>query len=219
MAHRRESGRRSLPFAGRCILPRRENNECKVSQRKDGIKDGQYTIAQPLPSQATIEYVEKANRENRLWLFPGIETEQLTAHLRTENPQLECRSLRRGRLQYLSKLGYGDEELLHVSRHAGLPMLRRYLTFGFDSGENRRQAMRITELEQKIELPNGPSPTSKAPPRQPQAQTSSRGSSPSSTMAATTLQTSCKGRDTNRHDITIKPSNAHTPTPSSRNMP
>jgi len=151
---------------------------------KTASKTGQYTIAQPLPSQATIDYVEEANRENRLWLFPGIETEQLTAHLRTENPQLECRSLRRGRLQYLSKLGYGDEELLHVSRHAGLPMLRRYLTFGFDSGENRRQAMRITELEQKIELPNGPSPTSKAPPRQPQAQTSSRGSSPSSTSGS-----------------------------------
>ena len=151
---------------------------------KTASKTGQYTIAQPLPSQATINFVEEANRENRLWLFPGIETEQLTAHLRSVNTQLECRSLRRGRLQYLSKLGYGDEELLHVSRHAGLPMLRRYLTFGFDSGENRRQAMRITELEQKIGQPNGLSHTSKAPLRQLQVPTSFKESSPSSTSGS-----------------------------------
>ena len=151
---------------------------------KTASKSGQYTIAQPLPSQATIDWVEKANRANQLWLFPGVETAELTAHLRSINPQLECRSLRRGRLQYLSQIGYGDEELLHVSRHAGLPMLRRYLTFGSDSGENRRQAMRITELEQKQEQLNGPLPTSKAPPRLRQAPTSSRGSSPSSTSGS-----------------------------------
>ena len=151
---------------------------------KTASKSGQYTIAQPLPSQATIDWVETANRENQLWLFPGVETSELTAHLRSMNPQLECRSLRRGRLQYLSQIGYGDEELLHVSRHAGLPMLRRYLTFGSDSGENRRQAMRITELEQKQEQLNGPLPTSKAPPRLRQAPTSSRGSSPSSTSGS-----------------------------------
>ena len=153
---------------------------------KTATRSGQYTIAQPLPSPATIEYVNAANKENRLWLFPGITTADLTAYLRTANSQLESRSLRRGRLQYLSKLGYKDEELLHVSRHAGLPMLRRYLTFGSDSGENKRQAMRITELERKLEQPRGHSHTSKAHQQRHQARTPSSESS----------QTSISGSDT-----------------------
>ena len=119
-------------------------------RRGKTARRGQYVIAQPMPSADTREYVLKAQRENQYWLFPGLETSHMTAFLRTVNPALESRSIRRGRLQHLSKLGCTDAELLHVSRHANIPMLRRYLSFGVDSGENSRRAFRIEKLEQQF---------------------------------------------------------------------
>lgn len=197
-------------------FPKGKIMNVRFRRGKTASKSGQYTIAQPLPSQATQDWVEMANRENQLWLFPGVETADLTAHLRSINPQLECRSLRRGRLQYLSQIGYGDEELLHVSRHAGLPMLRRYLTFGSDSGENRRQAMRITELGQKQEQLN-------VSPRHLRVSAKLRhhpeGLPRPQPVAATTVPTSCKGCYADQRRRTPPTTHAKKASKTSRTLP
>jgi integrase len=133
-------------------------------RRGKTARRGQYVIAQPMPSADTREYILRAQRENQFWLFPAVSTADLTALLRTANPRLESRSIRRGRLQHLSKLGCSDVELLHVSRHANIPMLRRYLSFGIDSGENSRRAARIETLEQQFnERQKQPSSSSMEP--------------------------------------------------------
>ena len=75
-----------------------------------------------------------------------METSKVTTRLRKEHKLLESRSLRRGRLQQLSKAGATDTELLFWSRHTGIPMLRRYLSFGTDSGENKNMVQRTNEL-------------------------------------------------------------------------
>ena len=75
-----------------------------------------------------------------------MDTSKITKRLRLEHKLLESRSLRRGRLQQLSKAGATDTELLFWSRHAGIPMLRRYLSFGTDSGENKNIVKRTQEL-------------------------------------------------------------------------
>ena len=45
-----------------------------------------------------------------------------------------------------AKAGATDTELLFWSRHTGIPMLRRYLSFGTDSGENKNIVQRTQEL-------------------------------------------------------------------------
>ena len=106
----------------------------------------QYVITVPSPSGAMIAYLEEAQQTGRRFLFPSITTTEVTAALRTQDPLLESRSLRRGRLQQLSKAGAEDAELLLLSRHSSTAMLRRYLSFGEDSGENQRLVTRTQQL-------------------------------------------------------------------------
>lgn len=75
--------------------------------------------------------------------------EQVRDRLRAVNPQLEQRSLRRGRIQALAvgRNRMSDEELLKLSRHTTVEMLRRYLNMGLLSANNEVDARRITLAE------------------------------------------------------------------------
>jgi hypothetical protein len=106
----------------------------------------QYIITIPHPSEAMIQWIEEAREKKHTILFPNMDTAKVTKRLRVEHKLLESRSLRRGRLQQLSKAGATDTELLFWSRHTGIPMLRRYLSFGTDSGENKNIVQRTKEL-------------------------------------------------------------------------
>lgn len=108
-------------------------------RRGKTAKKEQYTIGVPLPSPETLSYI-KARQEDSTWLFPGLQGEQLKTSLRRVHPQLEQRSFRRGRLQYLAKLGWTDEQLINLSHHASLPMLKRYLDMGVVSSTTHATA-------------------------------------------------------------------------------
>ena len=111
----------------------------------------QYVITVPAPSPQMLEWIRTQSETKKNLLFPSLQTAQITTRLRVEDKELESRSLRRGRLQQLSKAGAEDAELLLLSRHAGIPMLRRYLSFGVDSGENTRLVERTNRLLEKEE--------------------------------------------------------------------
>ena len=100
-------------------------------------RNGAYSIAVPLPSSETLQYIQTCRCPT---LFPGLEAADFKDALRKSDTRLECRSIRRGRLQELSQGGMTDASLVHVSRHASISMLRRYLDFGCASGENVRRA-------------------------------------------------------------------------------
>jgi hypothetical protein len=166
--------------------------EIMVVKFTDGkvAKNGAYSIACPLPSLATREYIRTCTTP---LLFPGIETEDVKEELRKSDMRLECRSIRRGRLQELSAGGMTDSSLLHISRHASISMLRRYLDYGVVSGENLRRAhlaaaatikamskerMNVQQNSSKMAAEAG------APPRR----TSSASSPPSTTSSAASFQ-------------------------------
>lgn len=100
-------------------------------------RNGAYSVAVPLPSSETLQYIKECQCPT---LFPGLEPADIKDALRKSDTRLECRSIRRGRLQELSQGGMTDASLIHVSRHASISMLRRYLDFGCASGENVRRA-------------------------------------------------------------------------------
>jgi len=118
----------------------------KVASKK------QYVLTVPAPSQAMQEWITQQAASKKNLLFPSLETAHITKRLRMEDKELESRSLRRGRLQQLSKAGATDTELLLLSQHAGIPMLRRYLSFGVDSGENTRLVERTNKLLEKEQV-------------------------------------------------------------------
>eukprot|EP00758_Cryptobia_borreli_P010272 Tbor_TRINITY_DN5556_c0_g1::TRINITY_DN5556_c0_g1_i7::g.13855::m.13855 len=62
--------------------------------------------------------------------LPGGKGQKLKEVLRAIDPYLEQRRLRRGRLLFLAAKGWTDVQLLVLSRHATLGMLRRYLDMG-----------------------------------------------------------------------------------------
>jgi hypothetical protein len=115
-------------------------------RRGKTARRGQFSIAAPRPSLQTIRYLQ--SRQGELWLFPKAQTKDVKDHLRqhVKVSRIECRSIRRGRLQLLSVRGMSDEELLHISRHQTLSSLRRYLNFGMRSGENIRRAKRVQDV-------------------------------------------------------------------------
>eukprot|EP00758_Cryptobia_borreli_P010641 Tbor_TRINITY_DN5587_c0_g1::TRINITY_DN5587_c0_g1_i3::g.13438::m.13438 len=98
----------------------------------------QYTVGIPRPSPATMAYLEKQGT----WAFPGVRGEDLKKALRAVDPELEQRSLRRGRLLHLAADGWTDVELLELSRHATLGMLRRYLDMGTASSTTAQTGLR-----------------------------------------------------------------------------
>ena len=97
-----------------------------------------YTVGVPHPSASTKAYL--AQQQQGSWAFPGVMGEDIMKALRRVDSRLEQRSLRRGRLQHLSRLGMTDLQLLELSRHATVAMLRRYLDMGQVSATTRRTA-------------------------------------------------------------------------------
>ena len=65
--------------------------------------------------------------------------QQLLAALRSANPLLEQKSMRRGSLQQLAAQGYDARTLMHFSGHTQEKTLMRYLNWGARSGELRNR--------------------------------------------------------------------------------
>ena len=114
-------------------------------ERGKTARRGKYSIATERPSLRAQEYILQRQTEGHLWLFPHTPSftvkNYLRSHVKVQG--IECRSMRRGRLQLLSSKGFKDSELLHISRHQTIASLRRYLNFGTRSGENMRRAKKV----------------------------------------------------------------------------
>ena len=110
-------------------------------RRGKTAKRDQYSVGAPLPSKATRDFLAQRQMEGS-WAFPGMLGKDLMLALRRVDPLLEQRSLRRGRLQHLAHKGWSDDQLIEVSRHASIPMLRRYLDMGVVSATTRTTAER-----------------------------------------------------------------------------
>eukprot|EP00744_Colponema_vietnamica_P009228 GILI01013146.1.p1 GENE.GILI01013146.1~~GILI01013146.1.p1 ORF type:complete len:831 (-),score=73.66 GILI01013146.1:1212-3704(-) len=127
-----------------------ENNLMTVSYRQGKTASRQaYTVGIPHPSQETLDYLEKV-KQDRSWAFPGVLGENIMHALRRVHPKLEQRSLRRGRLQYLSGKGMTDIQLKELSHHADVAMLRRYLDMGVVSATTRTTAALAAETEDSL---------------------------------------------------------------------
>jgi hypothetical protein len=108
-----------------------------------------YTIMTTLVSNETKSYIRERNKRGLAqWIFPQVSGEDLKLALRRANPLLEQRSIRRGALQHLAVEGkLTDEQLLHYSQHRSIQTLKRYLAFGWLSGEQEGRAVGAKELK------------------------------------------------------------------------
>lgn len=107
-----------------------------------------YTVSTARLSPSARRYVaarQKAGGETG-WLFPGVLGTQIKDALRRVDIRLEQRSLRRGALQFLASTGMSDTQLMAYSQHRSLETLRRYLNFGWLSGEGAERAQRASGL-------------------------------------------------------------------------
>eukprot|EP00744_Colponema_vietnamica_P026995 GILI01040281.1.p2 GENE.GILI01040281.1~~GILI01040281.1.p2 ORF type:complete len:172 (-),score=28.86 GILI01040281.1:618-1133(-) len=109
-----------------------------------------YTVGVPHASQQTTDFLNRMKRNNS-WAFPGVKGEDIKNALRRADPRLEQRSLRRGRLQYLSAKGATDAELKELSQHADIAMLRRYLDMGVVSATTRATAALAAGMEDSFQ--------------------------------------------------------------------
>lgn len=110
-------------------------------RRGKTAKKDQYTVGAPLPSAETLAFIME-QQEAKSWAFPGLVGKDLMLALRRADQRLEQRSLRRGRLQHLAARGWSDAQLMELSRHATIQMLRRYLDMGVVSATTRETAVR-----------------------------------------------------------------------------
>ena len=126
---------------------------CMVVALRAGktARKGGYSISVPLPSDSFQHWLSNRPSTQR-WLFQGVTEHQVRAAIRAINPKLELRSFRRGRLQYLAQGGMAEDYLLKLSRHASVPMLRRYLNMGLLSPDNQDQAARISAAERQVRM-------------------------------------------------------------------
>lgn len=109
-------------------------------RRGKTTKRSQYAVGIPFPSLETLDFILARQKEST-WAFPGLKGEDLKLAVRRAHPELEQRSLRRGRLQHLSlHEGWSDEQLRELSCHASVQMLRRYLDMGVVSATTRETA-------------------------------------------------------------------------------
>ena len=108
-------------------------------RRGKTAKKESYVVGAPLPSQETQDYINQ-RKVDKSWAFPGVTGEQIKNALRAVDEKLEQRSIRRGYLQHLSGLGWTDLQLLEVSHHASVQMLRRYLGMGVMSSTTHQTA-------------------------------------------------------------------------------
>lgn len=108
-----------------------------------------YTVSTAALSSQGQLYVEARRKEGgeKGWLFPGVTGEQIKKSLRRVDERLEQRSMRRGALQFLASTGMSDIQLMEYSQHRSIHTLRRYLEFGWLSGEGPGRAERAGGLE------------------------------------------------------------------------
>jgi hypothetical protein len=132
----------------------------EVEPRKDGTRirfiigktaNAQpYTVSTAALSLEARGYItarqEEMRGKKRTWLFPGLEVEHLLKAVRRVDPALGTRSVRRGALQRLASTGLTDEELMAYSQHKCVQTLRRYLDFGWESGEGRARARKAKRI-------------------------------------------------------------------------
>jgi len=114
-----------------------------------------YHVHADLPDEmatALTSYLCSVSTKHLFHMKSKVERTRYTAeirnHLRSINPSLDCRSLRRGALQtYASTPGVTMQMVLYYSKHTDLGMLRRYLRFGKAvSEENLRAATHTISL-------------------------------------------------------------------------
>ena len=116
-----------------------------------------YTVTTAPMSQEAMDYLSERRKEvdATQWLFPQVLGSHLKDAMRRVDPLLEQRSIRRGALQKLAGGGMSDENLLHYSQHKNIQTLRRYLDFGWLSGEgtSRAKAAECLRLPKKDKEP------------------------------------------------------------------
>ncbi len=101
-----------------------------------------YTVpCTPSEEQRAIIEAHMATRPGPL--FTETTGTMLKEALRTANPNLEQRSIRRGSLQLMSKT-VPEEILLQISGHTNLTMLRLYLNYGLESHLRMDQVAKAT---------------------------------------------------------------------------
>ena len=106
-----------------------------------------YTVSTAALSKRAQEYIKRKKEEEGVeWLFPGVSVTELSAALKKVDVGLEVRSVRRGALQHLASQGMSDTELMNYSQHRCISTLRRYLDFGWESGETEERAERARTL-------------------------------------------------------------------------
>jgi hypothetical protein len=116
-----------------------------------------YTVNSAPVSMQTQKYVRERRKngkkvagEEHVWLFPRLTVNHLLQALRRAHPDLGTRSVRRGALQALAATGLTDMELMVYSQHRNIETLRRYLDFGWESGEGEERSRKAAVLALKL---------------------------------------------------------------------
>jgi len=115
---------------------------------KGAIMGGPYTVPSTCPQEWLVDLQQALTGKEKdefLWPCPSAEARQemgkaLAQHLKTVDPQLEQRSIRRGALQELASKGIDEPTLMTFSGHKSVEMLRRYLEWGRKSHHRTAQA-------------------------------------------------------------------------------
>ena len=112
-----------------------------------------YTVTSCPLSPGAQRYIQMRVKETEPtgWLFPKVTGTMLCTALRRADPRLEQRSMRRGAIQFLASTGITDEDLMVYSRHRCIETLRRYLNFGWVSGEVTEHGRRAQGLALSLE--------------------------------------------------------------------
>ena len=98
---------------------------------KTVAKRGPYTVTTTIPSEFLSLLTETlAPRQGNQAAFPTVTGKAVKIALRTADPNLEQRSLRRGALQLLAASGLPLETVMLFSGHTTAQMLLRYLGYG-----------------------------------------------------------------------------------------
>ena len=110
-----------------------------------------YTVATAAMGKEARMYIKKrqeeVQKEKRSWMFPGVTVDKLRESMQRIDKKYGTRSVRRGALQALSATGMTDVQLMHYSQHKCIETLRRYLDFGWESGEGKTRSRSAAVLK------------------------------------------------------------------------
>jgi len=110
-----------------------------------------YTVATAAMSKEARIYIKKrqeeVQKEERSWMFPGVTVDKLRESMQRIDKKYGTRSVRRGALQALAAEGMTDIQLMHYSQHKCIETLRRYLDFGWESGEGKARSKNAAVLK------------------------------------------------------------------------